>query len=184
MHRKDTGSGNARPKYRMVKGLLSFWILIVGWHLMALERSDNGRASEAEALSALEVAKALPFPSSPVPFQATAYCEYGITKSGVWVAPGLAAADLSVLPLGSLIHVEGAMHWGVYRIMDTGRLIKGKIIDLYIPSLAGATKFGRQEVSVRVLQYGPSKQKTAWILSPAPDFFHGPQVLRLAGSDH
>jgi 3D (Asp-Asp-Asp) domain-containing protein len=184
MHRKDSKDGSARPKYRVAKGLLSFWILIAGWHFTALERSGNGLATETEASLASEVAKPLPFPSSPVPFQATAYCEYGITKSGVWVAPGIAAADVTVLPLGSLIHVEGAMHRGVYRIMDTGRLIKGKIIDLYMPSLASAIKFGRQKVSVRVLQYGPAKQKSARILSPQPALFQGPQARWPAVLDH
>jgi 3D (Asp-Asp-Asp) domain-containing protein len=96
----------------------------------------------------------LPVPTAPLEFQATAYCESGITKSGVPAAPGLAAADISILPLGSLVHVEGARHRGIYRIMDTGRLVKGRIIDIYISNLQQALQFGRQKVQVSVLQYG------------------------------
>ena len=87
-------------------------------------------------------------------FQATAYCEKGITKSGVPAAPGLAAADPSVLPLGTLVQVEGARHRGIYRVMDTGRLVKGKIIDIYISDLQKAIRFGRQRVTVSVIRYG------------------------------
>jgi 3D (Asp-Asp-Asp) domain-containing protein len=102
----------------------------------------------------------LPYPSAPMAFQATAYCESGITKSGVRTRPGLVAADPAVLPLGSWIHVEGpAEHQGLYQVMDTGRLIKGKIIDIYLPSLEQAVRFGRQKIRVTVLKYGPARRK-------------------------
>jgi 3D (Asp-Asp-Asp) domain-containing protein len=96
----------------------------------------------------------LPYPAGPVEFEATAYCEAGITKAGVPAAPGLAAADESVLPLGTLVHVEGKRHRGIYRIMDTGRLVKGRIIDIYMTDLEDALEFGRQKVRVTVLQHG------------------------------
>jgi 3D (Asp-Asp-Asp) domain-containing protein len=96
----------------------------------------------------------LPYPAGPVEFEATAYCEAGLTKSGVPAAPGLAAADESVLPLGTLVHVEGIGHRGIYRIMDTGRLIKGRIIDIYMTDLEDAVEFGRRKVRVSVLQHG------------------------------
>lgn len=99
----------------------------------------------------------LPYPAGPVEFEATAYCESGITKSGVPAAPGLAAADEYVLPLGTLVHVEGKNHRGIYRIMDTGRLVKGRIIDIYMTELEDALQFGRQKVRVSVLQYGRAR---------------------------
>jgi 3D (Asp-Asp-Asp) domain-containing protein len=88
-------------------------------------------------------------------FQATAYCETGITRSGVAARPGLAAADTSVLPLGTLVHVEGKRHRGIYRVMDTGRLVKGRIIDIFISDLQQAKNFGRQKVVVTVIHLGP-----------------------------
>ncbi len=93
-------------------------------------------------------------PGPAMEFQATAYCESGITKSGVPAAPGLAAADPSVLPLGTLVHVESERHRGIYRVMDTGRLVKGRIIDIYMSNLQQAIQFGRQKVTVSVLRYG------------------------------
>lgn len=92
---------------------------------------------------------------APMEFQATAYCEAGITKSGVAVRPGLAAADTSVLPLGTLVHVEGRRHRGIYRVMDTGKLVKGRIIDIFISDFQQAKNFGRQKVLVTVIRLGP-----------------------------
>jgi 3D (Asp-Asp-Asp) domain-containing protein len=37
----------------------------------------------------------------------TAYCVSGTTKSGQQTRPGIVAADPRVLPLGSVIRVEG-----------------------------------------------------------------------------
>ena len=87
-------------------------------------------------------------------FQATAYCITGITKSGVPVAPGHVAADPKIIPLGSLIYVESILKCGHYQVTDTGRLIKGKIIDIFIPSYKASIEFGRRNVKVKVLRYG------------------------------
>jgi 3D (Asp-Asp-Asp) domain-containing protein len=89
-------------------------------------------------------------------FLATAYCIDGITKSGVKTEPGMVAADPKVLPLGSLIAVETDSHQGVYRVTDTGALLRGKHIDVFIPALEKAIEFGRKQVKVTVLQYGES----------------------------
>jgi 3D (Asp-Asp-Asp) domain-containing protein len=93
-------------------------------------------------------------PQAPEEFQATAYCVTGITKSGVMVAPGHVAADPRVIPLGSMIYVDSPLMSGIYQVLDTGRLIKGKIIDIYIPSYERCIDFGRRTVKVKVLRYG------------------------------
>ena len=102
-------------------------------------------------------------PQQPEEFEATAYCVTGITKSGVPVAPGHVAADPRVIPLGSMIYVDSPKMGGVYQVLDTGRLIKGKIIDIYIPSYERCIHFGRRTVKVKVLRWGylgysPDKQ--------------------------
>lgn len=98
-------------------------------------------------------------------FQATAYCVTGLTKTGVPAAPGHVAADPKVIPLGSVIHVETPFMSGVYQVMDTGELIKGKIIDIFIPSYEDCVEFGRRVVKVKVLRYGfkgnPPEKKPA-----------------------
>jgi len=87
-------------------------------------------------------------------FKATAYCIPGITKSGVPVAPLHVAADPKIIPLGSMIYVESPLMSGIYQVTDTGRLIKGKIIDIFIPSYKKSIEFGRRNVKVKVLRYG------------------------------
>jgi 3D (Asp-Asp-Asp) domain-containing protein len=87
-------------------------------------------------------------------FQATAYCDAGITKSGVMVAPGHVAADPKVIPLGSMIYVDSPLMGGIYQVLDTGNLVKGKIIDIFIPSYEHCVDFGRRMVKVKVLRYG------------------------------
>ncbi len=87
-------------------------------------------------------------------FEATAYCINGITKSGARVAPGHVAADPEVIPLGSMIYVDSPVMSGIYQVLDTGRLVRGKIIDIFIPSYEKCRDFGRRDVKVRVLRYG------------------------------
>ena len=87
-------------------------------------------------------------------FQATAYCVTGITRSGVPVAPGHVAADPRVIPLGSMIYVDSPLMGGIYQVLDTGEMIKGQIIDIFIPSYENCLEFGRRMVKVKVLRYG------------------------------
>jgi len=87
-------------------------------------------------------------------FHATAYCISGITKSGVPTAPGRVASDPEVIPLGSMIYIDSPVMGGIYQVFDTGRLVKGKIIDIFIPDYDLCRKFGRRNVKVKVLRYG------------------------------
>jgi 3D (Asp-Asp-Asp) domain-containing protein len=96
----------------------------------------------------------LPMASCAMEFEATAYCDDGVTKSGVPVAPGIVAADPKVLPLGSLIRLETTEYRGIYQVLDIGGLVKGRIIDIYMPDLDEALAFGRRRVKIVVLRYG------------------------------
>ncbi|MDO7789137.1 3D domain-containing protein [Desulforamulus aquiferis] len=80
-------------------------------------------------------------------FVATAYCHTGNqTKTWTWPEVGRTlAVDPSVIPLGSKVYIEG-IGWRVAE--DTGGLIKGNIIDLYMASEAEALQWGRREVRV------------------------------------
>ena len=92
------------------------------------------------------------------PFEATAYCDYGFTKSGVWVREGIVAGDPRVLPLGSVIDikVDGDV-LSKYEVMDTGGKVKGYIVDIWMPTCEEALEFGRREVQVRVREKGSLK---------------------------
>jgi 3D (Asp-Asp-Asp) domain-containing protein len=87
-------------------------------------------------------------------FEATAYCVKGITKSGIEVAPGHVAADPKVIPLGSMIYIDSPLMGGIYQVLDTGALVKGKIIDIFIPNYEQCIEFGRRPIKVKVLRYG------------------------------
>lgn len=89
------------------------------------------------------------------PFQATAYCDYGFTASGVWVREGVVAADPRVLPLGSVIDIRvGEVVLERHEVMDTGGEVKGYVIDIWMPTCDEAVRFGRREVKVRVRKRG------------------------------
>jgi rare lipoprotein A len=95
----------------------------------------------------------------PVPMQATAYAQKGITASGDPTRRGIIAADPRVLPLGTKVKVSGAGPYsGTYTVKDTGRLIKGRKVDLFMPSRREAKQFGRKDVVVRVVKPAPGYQ--------------------------
>jgi 3D (Asp-Asp-Asp) domain-containing protein len=110
-------------------------------------------------------------PSEYAAFEATAYCDFGITYSGVLVRRGMVAADPRILPIGSVIEVVAGHYSGIYTVMDTGGVVKGRIIDIYLPDYEEAIQFGRQTVQVRVLRRG-------WHPDAAPDLEYS---LSLAG---
>jgi len=89
-----------------------------------------------------------------VPFEATAYCTFGITKTGVWVQRGIIAVDPSVIPLGSIVEIQAGSYSGLYTAMDTGAVIKDKLVDIYMPSWEEAIRFGRHQIKLRVIRKG------------------------------
>lgn len=92
--------------------------------------------------------------------RATAYTGHGRTASGKRVRRGMVAADPRVLPLGSKVRVKNAGRYsGVYRVEDTGGKIRGRKIDIYMPSRGAARQFGRQSVKVEVLSPHPKRRE-------------------------
>lgn len=98
----------------------------------------------------------------PVSFTATAYdadlaCTgkkqgdpaYGITASGAAARVGwTVAVDPSVIPLGSLLYIEGI---GVRRADDIGSSIKGRRLDVFVATHEQALEFGVKELRVWLL---------------------------------
>ena len=81
-------------------------------------------------------------------FNATAYCLSGKTAMGHGVRRGIIAADPRVLKLGSRVTVSAGAWSGTYLVSDTGGGIKGKRLDIWVPSCSEARKFGRRSVQV------------------------------------
>jgi 3D (Asp-Asp-Asp) domain-containing protein len=98
----------------------------------------------------------LPVAGSRLVFEATAYCKGTTTASGVSVRTGIAASDPSILPVGSVVNIstDNARYNGVYTIMDTGPLVQGRVLDLYMWSCHEALAFGRRPVEITVLRLG------------------------------
>lgn len=87
-------------------------------------------------------------------YLATAYALDGITRSGVWVRPGVVAVDPDVIPLGSLLEIRSGSYSGYYRAMDTGALVHGRHIDIYVPNASEARLYGRRRIQLRIVQTG------------------------------
>lgn len=93
----------------------------------------------------------------PQSFVATAYSLRGRTASGRNVARGLIAADRRVLPLGSRVRIEAGNYTGEYLVADTGGLVRGRKIDIWMPNSGEAMRFGRRMVKLTVLSRGGRK---------------------------
>jgi 3D (Asp-Asp-Asp) domain-containing protein len=94
----------------------------------------------------------------PANFQATAYALRGITASGVYVRRGVIAADPRVIPIGSVVQIVTPGYSGIYTVQDTGRLIKGKIVDVWLPSTREARVFGRRSIKLHILRWGKKRR--------------------------
>jgi 3D (Asp-Asp-Asp) domain-containing protein len=93
-------------------------------------------------------------------FTITAYCSCtkccgksdGITYSGLKAVEGVTiAADLNILPIGTVVEIEGI---GRRIVQDKGGAIKGNRLDLYFQRHSDALRFGKQERWVTVIKEG------------------------------
>lgn len=89
-------------------------------------------------------------------FAITAYTHYrnrrgGVNKTATGVFPQVGrtvAVDPRVIPLGSRIHIAGV---GERIAEDTGRKIKGRKLDLFLPSVRECRQFGVRRHEVHLL---------------------------------
>ena len=93
--------------------------------------------------------------TAPEKFEVTAYSQRveentadGITFVGLPVDIGIAATDPSVIPLGSVIWVEG---YGYAFVADIGGAIKGRRVDVFFHCTRAALEFGRQMRKVKII---------------------------------
>jgi 3D (Asp-Asp-Asp) domain-containing protein len=102
---------------------------------------DNKRPEDAGAASSIPA----------VSFTATAYSLRGRTASGGGVRRGVIAADRRVLPIGTRVRLEAGSYSGEYVVADTGGAVRGRKIDIWVPSTSEAMRFGRRPVRLTVL---------------------------------
>lgn len=84
----------------------------------------------------------------------TAYTPYdegntGFTAGGSIAGKGHAAVDPGVIPLGSLLYIEG---YGYARADDIGGAVNGHTIDVGVDTLEQAYRWGTREVKVYLVQ--------------------------------
>ena len=127
-------------------------IAVVGFVFMYETQMFDSRSALWQSMTQGGV----PRPGAQLPFNATAYCKGTTTASGVSVRTGIAAADPTLLPVGSVVNVATGdnRYNGVYTVMDTGPKVQGRLLDLYMWSCHEALRFGRKDVQVTVLRLG------------------------------
>jgi 3D (Asp-Asp-Asp) domain-containing protein len=132
--------------------------------------SNNAAANEAatkpETIAALKSDAGRTIPSveknstgatlslSAEKYTATAYSLSGRTASGASVRRGFIAADHRVLPLGSRVRIDAGNYSGEYLVADRGSAVRGRLIDIWVPSSHEAMRFGRRPVRLTVLSFG------------------------------
>lgn len=89
-------------------------------------------------------------------FETTAYCScvrccgskaQGITASGTRARLGVVATDRSVVPLYSVLKLEGVRDLR-FLAEDTGSAIKGRRLDIWMPTHEEALLWGRKTLTV------------------------------------
>lgn len=78
----------------------------------------------------------------------------GNTATGKKPRVGYVAVDPRVIRLGTKLYIEsldGSYVYGYAEAQDTGGAIKGKKIDIYLPSIPDCRQFGRKKMRVYVL---------------------------------
>ena len=117
---------------------------------VARKQEEAERRQQAQ----VETSRGMTRYSDALYMEATAYLPSdgggsGITASGIPATYGVAAVDPSVIPLGTRLYIPG---YGEAIAADTGGAIVGHKIDLCMESYGEAMEFGRQNVTVYVLQ--------------------------------
>lgn len=124
---------------------------------VAWRRRQRAQQADTEARSSRHLSQESDSLVMPLgAFSVTAYTHYrrprgGVrpTASGVIPRTGrTVAVDPRVIPLGSRIHIPGL---GERIAEDTGKKIKGKRLDLFLPSARACRQFGIQRQDVYIL---------------------------------
>ncbi|MDQ3816916.1 MAG: 3D domain-containing protein [Acidobacteriota bacterium] len=92
--------------------------------------------------------------AAPQIYNATSYSRPGRGSSGMGVRLGTIAADPKLLPYGTRVRIDAGPYSGEYVVTDAGTAIKGRKIDIWLPSYREACRFGRRNVKLTVLSYG------------------------------
>jgi uncharacterized protein YabE (DUF348 family) len=90
-------------------------------------------------------------------FEVTAYTHTGNpTRTGVMPKVGHVAVDPRIIPLNSTIFIDFSGRWdhldGFYKATDTGGVIRGDIVDIFMDTEEEAIRFGRRRARVYLVR--------------------------------
>jgi 3D (Asp-Asp-Asp) domain-containing protein len=98
--------------------------------------------------------------TAPQAYTAFSYSWCCRGSSGMGVRRGTIAADPRILPYGTRVRMTGAGSYdGEYLVTDAGTAIKGNKIDVWVPTIHEARRFGRRNVKLTILSYGAKKKR-------------------------
>jgi 3D (Asp-Asp-Asp) domain-containing protein len=125
---------------------------------VAVRDNDVAAATTVKVANPAE-AKPLPL-TAPQPYIALSYSLCCKGASGLGTRRGTIAADPRILPYGTRVLMTGAGAYdGEYLVTDAGTAIKGNKIDVWVPTIKEARRFGRKNVKLTVLSYGGKKKR-------------------------
>jgi 3D (Asp-Asp-Asp) domain-containing protein len=78
-------------------------------------------------------------------FEVTCHTGKGVTASGRPSSRETVSVDPRAVPLGTRLVIEGV---GTRVAADTGRSVRGRRLDIWEPSAAACTRFGRRQLRV------------------------------------
>jgi 3D (Asp-Asp-Asp) domain-containing protein len=124
----------------------------------AVKDSDATAATSIKTVDS-KGAKLAPV-TSPQSYTAFSYSLCCRGASGLGVRRGTIAADPRILPFGTRVYMTGSGAYdGEYLVTDSGTAIKGNKIDVWVPTMKEARRFGRRNVKLTVLSYGGRRAK-------------------------
>ena len=120
----------------------------IGVHGHIASRGAVGRSGAFRTAKVLEM-----HASAYTPHRSGGGTGTGRTATGLPAGYGLVAVDPRVIPLGTVLYIEG---YGMAIAADTGRAIRGHKIDLCYATRQQAIQFGRRKVRVHILRAAPA----------------------------
>jgi len=119
--------------------------------------SESAVAHKTEHRAVQKTSRSLVSSTTVMYVSATAYTAYcpgcsGTTATGIDLRANpdakVVAVDPNIIPLGTKLYIEG---YGYAVAGDTGGAIRGRHIDLFMPSRDDALKWGRRTVKITIL---------------------------------
>ncbi len=109
------------------------------------KKGDTDRIYDLSKSKKIQVTATAYYPGDPMCKPYDGYT----TRIGMRLKRGLIAVDPKVIPLRTRLYIP---NYGYAYAADTGGMIKGKRIDVCVADAKAAWKFGRQDITVYILE--------------------------------